>query len=426
MTLRAISLLTAAITFLAASCLGSGRASAVEVAVSCGSMGQEFELCRQGAEAWAKQTGNTIKVVPTPESATERLAYYQQLLAGQAPDIDVYLIDVVWPGILASHLIDLKPYSKGQEKEHFPAIVDNNTVDGKLIAMPFFTDAGLLYYRRDLLDKYGLQVPETWEDLTNAAKKIEGGERQAGNGKFWGFVFQGRAYEGLTANALEWIASSGGGTIVDAEGNVTINNPQASAVLKLAQSWVKDIAPEGVLNYSEEEARGIFQAGDAAFMRNWPYAWALVNGADSPVRGKVGVAALPRGGDKGKHTGALGGWNLAVSRYSRHPEVAASLVMYLTSSAEQKRRAIVGAFNPTIPALYQDADVLKANPFLKELYTTFTEAVARPSRATGEQYNRVSYAFWEAVHSVLAGQAEPEQALASLERELKRLSRRGW
>jgi trehalose/maltose transport system substrate-binding protein len=426
MMLRGMPLLIAAAAFLAGSCLGSGRASAVEIAVSCGSMGQELELCRQGAEAWAKQTGNSVRLVPTPESATERLAYYQQLLAGQAPDIDVYLLDVVWPGILASHFIDMKSYSKGQEKEHFPAIVENNTVDGKLIAMPFFTDAGLLYYRRDLLEKYGLPVPETWEDMTNAAKKIQAAERQAGNGRIWGFVFQGRAYEGLTANALEWIDSFGGGTIVDAEGNVTIDNPQAAAALKLAQSWVKGIAPEGVLNYSEEEVRGIFQAGDAVFMRNWPYAWALTNGGDSPVRGKVGVAALPRGGDKGKHTGVLGGWNLAVSRYSRHPEVAASLVMYLTGPAEQKRRAIVGAFNPTIPALYQDADVLKANPFLKSLYSTFTDAVARPSRVTGEHYNRVSYAFWEAVHTVLAGQAEPEQALSSLERELKRLGRRGW
>jgi trehalose/maltose transport system substrate-binding protein len=181
-----------------------------------------------------------------------------------------------------------------------------------------------------------------------------------------------------------------------------------------------------VLNYAEEEARGVFQSGNAVFMRNWPYAWALSQSPDSPVKGRVGVTALPKGGPDGKSTGVLGGWNLAVSRYSEHPEIAADLVMHLASAEEQKIRALEGAYNPTLPALYDDAEILTATPFFGELYETFTNAVARPSRVTGESYNRVSAAFWQAAHDVLSGEAEAAAALARLERDLARIRRRGW
>jgi trehalose/maltose transport system substrate-binding protein len=401
-------------------------AGAVEISISCGAVGQELELCRQGARIWAQRTGHTVRVVSTPNSATERLALYQQLLAGGAKDIDVYQVDVVWPGILARNFVDLRPYSRGDEAQHFQAIIENNTVDGRLVAMPFYTDAGVLFYRQDLLDKHAVAVPRTWAELTAAARAIQAAERAEGQPGMWGFVFQGRAYEGLTVNALEWIDSFGGGHIVADDGRVTVDNDQAVAALALAQSWIGGITPAGVLNYAEEEARGVFQSGHAVFMRNWPYAWALANGSDSPVRGKVGVVALPAGGPQGRHTGVLGGWNLAVSRHSRHVAEAADLVMYLSSAEEQKRRAIAAAYNPTLPALYQDAAVLEANPFFGTLYPTFAQAVARPSRVTGRKYNRVSSAFWSAVHDVLTGQVEPRPAMAELAKRLERLGRRGW
>src|SRR5689334_840905 len=118
----------------------ASAASAAEISISCGAVGAELEFCKQGVEAWSKKTGNTVKVVSTPNDTNERLALYQQILASGAADIDVFQIDVIWPGILGSHFIDLKPYTKGAEKDHFPAIVDNNTVGGKLVAMPWFTD----------------------------------------------------------------------------------------------------------------------------------------------------------------------------------------------------------------------------------------------------------------------------------------------
>ncbi len=403
---------------------GTGAVHADTLAISCGAVGQELEFCKTGAEAWAKKTGNEVKLISTPNSTTERLALYQQLLAAGASDIDVFQIDVIWPGILGSHLIDLKPYSNGIEKDSFPTIVENNTVDGKLVAMPWFIDAGLLFYRKDLLAKHGAQPPKTWQELTETAKKIQDAERAAGNDKIWGFVWQGRAYEGLTCDALEWVASYNGGAIVDKSG-VTINNPRAVTAIDTAAGWVKTISPEGVLNYGEEEARGVFQSGNAVFMRNWPYAWSLAQGPDSSIKDKVGVSALPKGGADGRHAATLGGWQLSVSKYSKNSKLAADLVMYLTSPEEQKRRAIEGAYNPTIAALYKDPEILAAVPFFGELYDTFVNAVARPSTVTGAKYNQVSNEFWNAVHSVLSGKAKAQDSLAQLESSLKRMSRGG-
>lgn len=395
------------------------------LAISCGAVGKEYELCRTGVDTWSRKTGHRVTIVTAPGSTTERLALYQQLLAAGSQDVDIFQIDVIWPGILANQLIDLTAYAKGTEQDYFPAMMANNRIDGRLVAIPWFSSAGLLYYRRDLLEKYGERVPETWTELQTTAQRIQQAERAAGNPRMWGFVWQGRAYEGLTCDALEWVASHNGGAIIDARREVTIDNPRAAAALTRAASWVGAISPLGVLNYGEEEARGVFQSGNAVFMRNWPYAWALAQSDDSPVRDRVGVASLPRGGEDGVHAATLGGWQLAVSRYSRHPGLAADLVMFLTSPGEQKRRALEAAYIPTIPALYQDPDVLRANPFFGQLYATIVHALPRPSAVAGVHYNRVSSRFWNAVHGVLAGKQPAQPALEQLARDLKRILRRG-
>jgi trehalose/maltose transport system substrate-binding protein len=418
--LNGVALLGAALTMTA-----SG-AHAATISISCGAVGLELQLCQDGANAWAEATGNQVNVISTPNSATERLALYQQILAANSADIDVYQIDVIWPGILANHFIDLAEHVDQEAvDQHFEAIVQNNTVDDRLVAMPWFTDAGILYYRTDLLDKYGKEPPTTWQELTETAREIQEGERAEGNDRMQGFVFQAKAYEGLTCDALEWIDSFGGGQIVTDDGAITINNDNAAAALDLAATWIGGIAPEGVLNYAEEESRGVFQSGNAVFMRNWPYAWALGNAPDSPITGKIGVSQLPKGGDDGKHTGVLGGWQLAVSKYSQNAELAVDLVRHLTSADEQKRRAIEGSYNPTIAALYQDEEILAATPFFGALYETFTNAVARPSRVTGEKYNQVSSEFFNAVHAVLSGKSDAASSLAALEGRLDRLSRGG-
>jgi trehalose/maltose transport system substrate-binding protein len=408
--------------------LAGGSASparAETVSIVCGAVGAELEICKSLAETWAQQTGNSIKIVSAPNSTTERLALYQQLLAAGSADVDVFEIDTIWPGILGSYFIDLAPYTKGAEQENFPSIIQNDTRDGKLIAMPIYTDAGLLYYRKDLLEKYGLQPPQTWDDLSAAARKVQDGERAAGNPGMQGFVFQGKAYEGLTCDALEWVASFGGGTIVDASGKVTIDNPNAALAFDTAAGWLKSIAPQGVLNYSEEESRGVFQSGNAVFMRNWPYAWPLSQGADSPVKGKVGVAQIPKGGADGKHVSTLGGWQMAVSKYSKHQAIAADLVVFLTSKASQRIWAIKGGYTPAIPALYKDPDVMAANPFFAQLFDTFVAAQPRPSTVTGGKYNQVSNEFWNAAYDVLSGKTSGKDAVAALQVKLNRLSHGG-
>ncbi|MCM5703022.1 ABC transporter substrate-binding protein [Larsenimonas salina] len=402
-------------------------AMAAELTISCGAVGAELTLCKEGVKQWEDKTGHTVNVVSTPNSSTERLSLYQQILNAHSSDIDIMQIDIVWPGMLAPHLLDLnKHLPKSATKGVFQPLIDSTNVEGRQVAIPWFTDAGVLFYRKDLLEKYDAEVPETWGELTDTADKIQKAERKAGNDDFWGYVFQGRAYEGLTVNALEWLASFNGGTIVDDQGDITVDSPEAAKALTMAHGWVDTISPPGVLNYTEEEARGVFQSGHAVFMRNWPYAWSLAQADSSDIKDKVGVTQLPKGGSDGQHAAGLGGWNLAVSRYSDNPELAADLVAFLTRPEEQKRRALEGAYNPTIASLYKDQEILDATPFFGTLYETFTSAVARPSAVTGDNYPRVSNAFFNTVHEVLSGSVTAEEGLSSLEGELKRIKRRHW
>ncbi|WP_019007959.1 ABC transporter substrate-binding protein [Deinococcus aquatilis] len=414
-----------AIIGLTAAIAANSQAAAVTVTLACGAVGQELELCKAGADRWAAKTGNSVKIFESPNLTNDRLGLYQQQLAAKSSDIDVYQLDVVWPGLLAQHFVDLKGKVPAAEvNAHFKGIVAANTVNGKLVAMPWFTDAGLLYYRTDLMTKYGYKTaPKTWAELAAMAKKIQTGEQKT-NKSFAGYVWQGKNYEGLTCDALEWVVSFGGGTIVDDKGAITINNAKAAAALDAAASWVKNISPAGVTTYGEEEARGIFQSGNAAFMRNWPYAWALGQGDDSKVKGKIGVAPLPSGGAGNAAT--LGGWQLGVSTYSKNQAAAISLVRYLAGPDEQKIRAIEGAYNPTIQALYKDSAVLKANPFFGSLLNVFTSAVARPSGPTKSKYNQVSQAFSTAVSDVLNGKSKGAAAVAKLSTDLARIKGRGW
>ena len=416
-----------AVAVLACTCwLAAGTvAAATTVTIACAAVGIEYRLCREGANAWAARTGHNVRLIQTPSLANERLALFQQLLAARSPDIDVFQIDVIWPGILGRYFIDLTPHvADAERRRHFPAQIANNMVSRELKAMPWYADAGLLFYRKDLLAKHRLNVPETWAELAATATAIIAAERAAGNARLAGFVFQGKAYEGLTCNALEWIVSHGGPGLLTPNGSIALADPRTIKAIATAASWIGTVAPKGVLNYAEEEARGTFQSGSAVFMRNWPYAWALANGPGSPVKDKVGVAPLPRGAE-GTHASTLGGGGLAVSKFSKHPMLAAALVRHLTGPDEQLRRAIEGAFNPTIPALYSDPALGKAQPFMAELYPVLTGAVARPARVVGGSYNQVSTIFWNAVHDTLAGRGNAATNLAAAARRLERLRRRG-
>jgi trehalose/maltose transport system substrate-binding protein len=400
-------------------------ASAAELTLALGSVGKDVEEMRGQLAEFEKASGHTVKVVTMPSSTTDQFGQYRLWLSAGNADIDVYRTDVIWAPQLASNFVDLTEAMKDAVPEHNPAVVGSQTVDGKLVAMPLYADAAALYYRKDLLEKYGKQVPATWTELTATAKEIQDGERQAGNAQLNGFVFQGAPYEGLTCDALEWVASSGGGTVVDEKGDITVNNEKAAAALDLARSWIGTIAPEGVLSYKEDEARGVWQTGNAVFMRNWPYAYPLSGGEDSAVKGKFDAAPLPAG-EGGASAACLGGWNLAVSRYSEHQDASIELVKFLTSKESQKSRALGTGRLPTIPALYDDPEIKEKAPLVAKWRDVFEKATPRPSAATKGKYNEVSQQFWTAANQTMTGNGTGAENLDRLEKSLRRLKRSEW
>jgi len=421
-----ITLKTAALrsTAVLALTVAAGGAFAEEVTVVSGAVGNAVANFDALVAPWEAATGNDAVLVPMPASTTDQFGQYRLWLAAQNGDIDLYQTDVIWAPQLAEHFVDLTQAATdaGLIDSNFPSIIESQTVDGKLVALPLFTDAPALYYRTDLLEKYGASVPTTWEELTATAQMIQDGERAAGNAEMWGFVWQGNAYEGLTCDALEWIKSYGGGQIVEADGSISVDNENAAAALTMAAGWVGTISPEGVLAYQEEESRGVWQTGNAVFMRNWPYAYLLGNGDDSAVKGLFDVAPLPAGpGEGGTSAATLGGWNIAVSKYGDNQDAAISLALYMASAEAQKQRAINEGNLPTIVSLYEDADVLAANPYMARWQEVFLNAVPRPSAPVGSDYNEVSTLFFTAVHSVISGEEEAATALADLQADLEDL-----
>jgi len=395
----------------------------VRFAGDSGLVGDNGRWTREVAEEWAKKTNNTVEYISRPADATATLQLYLQYWGSKSADVDVYMVDVIWQGIAAPHAVDLKKYFKEEEiKQFFSHNIENNTVNGRLVSIPWFVDAGLLYYRTDLLEKYGYKAPpKTWEELAEMAKKIQEGERASGNPEFQGFVFQGKPSESLTCNVVEWIYSYGGGTVIDPHKKVTINNPDAIKALETAKSWVGTIAPKNVTTYGEEEARNIWQSGNAAFMRNWPYAYSLSADPKSPISGKFDVTVLPKGGDNGDNAACLGGWQLMVSAYSKVSNASVDLVRYLTSPEIQKKHAIELGLLPTLSGLYSDPDLLGKIPWFKNAPDILINAIARPATVTGGSYNQLSSGLFENVNKVLSGEESANDAVLQIERVAKRI-----
>ncbi|MDF2797794.1 MAG: transporter substrate-binding protein [Devosia sp.] len=412
---------------LASVTLVASAAQAAELSIVSGDTGTGLAFLQTQLDLFAEQTGHTVTIVPMPSSTSDQFGQYRLWLAAGNADIDVYTTDVIWAPQLADQFLDLSEAAADVIGAHFPSIIESQTVDGKLVAMPGYTDAPALYYRTDLLEKYGKEVPGTWAELKATAQEVMDGERAAGNPDMFGFVFQGNAYEGLTCNALEWVKSYGGGQVVEADGTISINNEQAVAALEEAASWIGTISPEGNLAYGEEESRGVWQLGNAVFMRNWPYAYALGNGSDSSIAGKFDVAPLPAGdGAEARSAATLGGWNYAVSKYSQDPDAAIELALFLSSPEVQKARAINQTQLPTIEALYDDAEIAEAAPIVPNWKEIFQNAVPRPSAPTKADYNQVSSLFWSAVHDTLSGNGSAAENLEVLELDLTDLKGSGW
>lgn len=394
---------------------------------TCNNFLPEFQRCNEFVQRWTEKTGHEVKLREKFWLTNDELTFIQQILAARNNEPDVLMVDVIWTEQLAKYLVDLKEYlPSGTTDRYFPKIITNNT-DSKdrLVAVPLFTSVGMLYYRNDLLEKYHRSVPTTWEELADTAAYIVSREKKH-NPDLVGFVWQGRSYEGLTCVALEWINSYGGGTIVDSQGRITVNNASAVKALTTAAGWIGTISPKEVLDFTEEEARIVFQAGNAVFMRSWPFVWRMANHPDSRINGLIGTAPIPKGGKNGRHSGTLGGWNLAISRYSLRPEEAADLTLYMAGEEIQIERALVSGVPPTVIAGYRSEELQKTMPFLDEMPQWIENAVTRPSKATGTQYSKVSKKFHHAVKNVLLGRLEAAEALNRLEKELQLIKGDGW
>lgn len=393
--------------------------SVTTITMTAGGVGKELEVLYAQLKDFMKQNPDiVVTVIPMPDSSTERHDLYVTYLAAGESDPDVLMLDVIWPPEFAPFLEDLtKDYEYFELDKFLPGTVKSVTVGGRVVAVPWFTDAGLLYYRKDLLEKYGYKnPPETWDELVEMAQKISKAEG------IEGFVWQGARYEGLVCDFTEYVWSFGS-DVLDENGNVIINNPKAVAALQFMIDLIYKykISPEGVTTYMEEDARRIFQAGNAVFMRNWPYAWSLANSDDSPIKGKVGVVPLPKGpGPDGKHAATLGGWNLGINIFSssKEKEAAKKLIKFLTSHEQQLYKAVNAGQNPTRKDVYNEPKLKEVNPFMVELFDVFINALPRPRTAN---YAEVSDVIQRYVHAALTKQLTAEEAIAKLEKELKML-----
>lgn len=404
-----------------------------QLVIATGAVGNELALLNTQLEAYMALCPNVrATALETPDTATDRLGLYRQFLGARSSAVDIYAVDISWPGILVADMIDLKNFIAADDSAitaHIPLLIENNTVNGRLIALPWYLDAGLLYYRTDLLAAYfgeDAAPPTTWAELEAMAREIQSGEREgrrdgaAPNPDFHGYLFQGALDEAVTINGLEWQASEGGGVIIAPDGEVQVNNAATRTAWTRAASWVGDISPEDVLIHGVEDSRRIWQAGNAAFMRNWSYAYALGQAEGSPVAGRFALAPLP-GGAQGPAT-VLGGWSLAVSSYSNQQAAAVNLVTFLTNPAQQVARAAAG-YNPTILDIYDNPDVVDANPQLRQVLAALESdgRVTRPSTVARDRYSEVSQLYATALHEVLTGDATADEVLPGLAADLNEI-----
>jgi trehalose/maltose transport system substrate-binding protein len=352
------------------------------------------------AKRFTKDTGIKVNVVPHPAASDQSYSQLVRAFSQKSSSIDVAMIDVVWPGAFAPYLVNLKPKLGKQSKLHIQSIVQNDTIGGKLVAMPWFGDYGILYYRTDLLKKYGYKTPpKTWNQLFTMARKIQTGEQKT-NKNFYGFVFQGNAYEGLTCNALEWIASAGGGTLISG-GKATINNAKARTILDAMRVQIGKTTPRGVTSYQEDQTEHAFDDGNAAFARNWPYQYGIGATTGSKVKGKFSVTVLPHGAT-GKSVGTVGGWQLAVSKFSKRKDASIEFVRYMTSPAVEKFDALTNSNVPTIVSVAKDKAVRAKNPYLKPAIASVPR-VTRPAKFLKTHYNEASKVIYQGINQILNG-----------------------
>jgi multiple sugar transport system substrate-binding protein len=368
-------------------------------------------LQRQLARFMARHPDIKVVQRPMPDAADQAHQLYVQWLNAQASEPDILQLDVVWTPEFAAAgwILDLDRF-RPETGSFFPATIAANRWQGRLYAVPWFVDVGMLYWRTDLM----AAPPTTFGELDRIAS-----DARAKRGLRYGLVWQGARYEGLVAVFSEYLVAYGG-RMLDG-GRVTVGSPQAvRALTAMREQIYRDgIVPRSALTWHEEECRFAFQNGETAFMRNWPYAYPLMeDSAASRVAGRYAVAAMPAA-EGGQPAATLGGQQLAINARSQHPEAAWAVLDYLTQPAQMLERAQgVGQF-PTRPALYDDPALARALAIPPaQARAVIEHAVPRPVTPVYTQLSDILQVY---LHRALTRQLDPGPALTAAASEMQAL-----
>jgi multiple sugar transport system substrate-binding protein len=390
------------------------------------SHGEDSEVLRDQIQRFNQRNKGAIEVALRLAPA-DTDQYFEKLRiefqAGEA-EADIISGDVIWPAQFAvkgwiSDLSDL--FTADLRASYLPATVDSNTYEGRIYGVPWFTDAGLLYYRQDLLEQAGFSdTPKTWDEMKEMVAKV-----RRDRGTRYGFVFQGSEYEGGVVNGLEFIWNSGGGVLAPhGIDKVIVAAPEAVAGLKTARGMVTGrVAPVAVPSYKEYESYTVFLNGDAVFMRNWPnvYARAADPSLSKVEQERIGVAPLPVAHPGSPAHSGLGGWNLMVNTASEKTEAAWAFIRYLSAPEQQKERALKGGYLPTRKDCYEDVEILSRVPVIELGREAIRDVRSRPVTPL---YHDMSLAMAEQFHASLAGMVAPERAAATLQERLQEILER--
>lgn len=364
------------------------------------------------------EEGVTVTFREMPTDATKHFDQVRTEFQAGSSEIDVVGSDVTWPAQFAAngYYLDLSDYFPEDERQNFlDAPMEANTWEGAPYGVPWYTDAGMLYYRLDLLEEAGLsEPPATWEELKETAQRVV---RDQGTAN--GFVFQGAEYEGGVCNGLEYVWTHGGNVLAgSASDRVVVDGPGSVEGLATQRSMISDgVAPRAVATYKEQEAQAVFLGGDAVFMRNWPYIYGLATDEqESQVpQERIGVAPLPEG-PGGRSFSALGGWNFAINANSQNPDAAWAFISYMTAPEQQKMFSIETARIPILRDLLEDREIIEAVPVIEVGRQAIQNTRPRP---VSPYYSDMSLAMAAAFNESLSGDVPPEQAARDLQAELE-------
>ena len=356
----------------------------------------------------AEHPGVRVQAEALTWSSDEQHQFYVINLEGGSPPFDVMMLDVIWVPEFAraGWILDLTGRVPSAERDaHFASAIEPATQDGRLWALPWFMNVGLLYYRKDLLAKYGLAPPETYDELVRQVRVVQAGERDR---RLDGYLWQGKQYEGGMVNVLEALWANGT-RVIDEAGRPFPEPERAREALAVLRGLIESgVSPPWVTAADEELTRRPFGDGRAIFLRGWPYALDLFELPDSRVRGRVGVAPMPRLAHGPVGAAATGGAHLAVSAHTRHPELATELVRFLTSAAAQRAMTEGAALRPSRPALYHDPQLIARDPTLPALLPLIERGHPRPITP---YYLMLSTTLQPEFSAVLVGRKSPARAV---------------